>query len=513
MMKSSATIAFKTTSLFLLLVCSACSLPDWIGGSAAQKKLEGDRITLLQQQGTVAPDTIVANQVVQMPHTRRNTRWYKSNGQHVLTESNPRAPWELLTHHTIDIGEGSDDESYPLSMQPVIAEEHIFVMDAEGTLSAIPAASTSGQLTWQTFVEVPEDKENFAGGGIAYDNGILFVNTGFTHVLALNAKTGELLWKKSLASSTRSAPDARAGQVFIQTLDNKLYALNALDGTIEWIHSGIEKDLSSVKAASPLALGEAVVASYSSGGMFALRSSNGKQIWSDSLATENTSNFSFLTDIDTTPVAYEGRIYAGSLAGSLSSFEIFSGTRVWERKFTTSGNLWVAGNFLYALNEKAELAAFYTVNGGVKWASPLPRYVDPEDKDTLIDWSGPVVAGSRLLMVGSHGKMLAVSPLNGEIMHVYDIAEDIHTAPVIAFGNIYLVDNTGNLHVYSGPTKQPTVDDFVNIKHKAPAEAETGVKEQGALSKGIEATGDFFEGILRRFRAEPEDDAQPDGKP
>lgn len=501
------------STLAIILSCTACSVPDWIGGKEAQTKFEGERITLLEQSSTISVDGAIANQRVELPQPRRNTRWYKSSGQHPLTEPNPRSPWELKSHMVIDTGEGSNNDSYPITQQPVIAEDKIFMMDAAGNVSAYNVDNTTSTPVWKTLIDVPEEKENFGQGGLAYDQGVIYVNTGYTTIVALNSKTGELIWKKTLASSIRSAPDARNGQLFVQTLDNKLYSLSAYDGTIQWIHSGIEKELTQLGAASPLALGEAVVASYSSGGLFNLRASNGKQIWTDSLASSGLSSFNVLTDIDATPVVSEGRLYAASVAGSISSFELFSGARVWERRFASSGNLWIAGNFLYAKSEQADIAAFYTVNGGVKWVVSLPRFKDLEEQTGRINWSGPVLSGSRLLVVGSHGKMLAISPLSGEIMQEYDVAEDVYTVPVSAYGNIYLFDNDAQLHIYSGPMKQPTIDDFITSKpHSIVTDVEHDV-EENPIHEAAGAIGEFFSGFLKRFKAEPEDEAQPDEKP
>ncbi len=507
----------KLTSIaslaIIIIATSACTMPEWIGGSGATKKLEGDRITLLQTDKSITTDAAIANKLVQLPSPRRNTRWYKSNAQHILTEQNPRAPWKLKSFKTISVGEGSDDINYPLALQPVIADQKIFVMDAAGTVSAYPVENTTDTPLWITHIEVEEGKENFTQGGLVYDQGKLFVSSGYTAVIALDAQTGAELWKKSISGVTRSAPDARDGQLFVQTLDNRLYALSANDGTILWIHSEIEKELTRIGAASPVALGEAVLASYSSGGIYALKSDSGKGVWTDSLASTDSNSLYLLSDIDVTPVISDGRVYAASQGGALASFELFTGTRVWEREFPSSGGLWIASNFLYAMSEHAEVAAFYTVNGGVKWVSSLPRYQEQEEKEGYIHWSGPIMAGSRLLVVGSHGKMLAISPMSGEIMKEYDIPEDIYAAPVVAYGNIYLYSNDAVLSIYSGPEKIATKEDFINIPNVIPEGAENKDTSEGPVKKGLSSVGEFFQGILKRFKAEPEDEAQSDEKP
>jgi outer membrane protein assembly factor BamB len=496
-----------------LVFLSACSTPDWLGGESAEKPLEGERITLFQTDTSISPDKAIEDQATHLPHPRRNTRWYKSTGQHILTEQNPRSPWNIKEIIRINTGKGSNQKSHPITLRPVIAEEKIFVMDAMGVVSAYPVEDTTKETIWETHIDVPEDKENFTKGGIAYDQGRLFISSGSTSFVALDASNGSLLWKKTLVGATRSAPDVRQGIVFVQTLDNKLYAFTAADGSILWIHEGIQKELTHAGSASPVALGDAVLASYASGELYALRSTDGKPAWSDNLGFSDINSLYLLSDIDSTPVVSEGHVYAASQGGVLAGFELFTGTRVWEREFPSSTDLWVAADFLYGMNEQAELASFYTVNGGVKWTRGLQRYENIKDRKGFIHWSGPVMAGSRLLVVSSHGKMLAVSPMTGEIIAEYTVAKNVYSAPVIAYGNIYLYDNNANLIIYSGPDKVATAEDFEKSTRKTSDKEDASETTDGVTPSSLDNISDFMGSILKRFKAEPEDDAKPDEKP
>lgn len=81
--------------------------------------------------------------------------------------------------------------------------------------------------------------------------GIIYVSTGWSHVYALNAETGEELWHfdaqipKSKLATTCCGPvnrgvalwqgnDDQPLQVFLGALDGRLIALDALTGTINW---------------------------------------------------------------------------------------------------------------------------------------------------------------------------------------------------------------------------------------------------------------------------------------
>lgn len=492
--------------ILTVALLTSCTMPEWIGGSSGKSKLKGDRITLLKVDTSVTPDASVADQQVHLPRPRRNTRWYKSAGEHVLTEQNPRAPWDFTQTTTIETGEGGTDIT-PILLRPVIADQKIFVMDAEGTVSAYPVENPEKPL-WQTHIKLDEEKARFTRGGLAYDQGKLFVNTGYTLVVALDASNGKSLWQKTLASVTRSAPDARDGRVYVQTVDSRLYALSSLDGSIVWIHEGIAKNLIQYGGSSPVAMGDEVISSYASGEIYGLKSYNGKRIWSDSLAYDSTNNLYLLTDIDSTPVVSEGRAFAAGKGGVLAAFDLFNGTRVWEQEFPSSNDLWVAADFVYGLSDHAELAAFYTLNGGVKWVTKLPRYEDEKDRKDFIYWSGPVMAGSRLLVVSSNGRMLSIAPMNGKIIDEYEVPKGIYSAPVIAYDNVYLYDNDADITILSGKATVPTQSDFDKKEAEMAKKQAEKNSDKNVVDRSTEEIGNWFSNFLKHFKAEKKDDAE-----
>ena len=74
-------------------------------------------------------------------------------------------------------------------------------------------------------------------------NGVMYVTTSFNHVYALNAETGEQLWhhkhKMGPITTYCCGPNNRGvavygDMVYFGTLDSKLVALNAADGSVVW---------------------------------------------------------------------------------------------------------------------------------------------------------------------------------------------------------------------------------------------------------------------------------------
>jgi outer membrane protein assembly factor BamB len=73
----------------------------------------------------------------------------------------------------------------------------------------------------------------------------------------------------------------------------------------------------------------------------------------------------------------------------------------------------------------------------------------PDDPDTdRIYHAGPLLAGGRVLVVGSLGELWSLEPATGELLGATEIPDGVTLAPVVADGRLILVDDGGTLHVY-----------------------------------------------------------------
>ena len=123
------------------------------------------------------------------------------------------------------------------------------------------------------------------GGGIAYDDGKIFVTTGFGVVIALDARNRQATSGRSdLGVPIVNAPVVNGGRIFVSTQDNHFYALAEADGRQLWDHQGIAESAGILATTSAAVPGEFVIAPYTSGEIFALRVQNGQPAWNDVLS-------------------------------------------------------------------------------------------------------------------------------------------------------------------------------------------------------------------------------------
>jgi outer membrane protein assembly factor BamB len=193
-----------------------------------------------------------------------------------------------------------------------------------------------------------------------------------------------------------------------------------------------------------------VVVPYSSAEVYALRLDNGRPLWNDTVQRpRRTQGLADINDIDGMPVIEDSRVYVASYGGQMAAIDLLRGIRVWDIDLASTEMPWLAGDFIYLLSTRGEVVCLLRDNGRVRWVSPLPRLTNPEDPTSEpIGWTGPILVGDRLLLAGSTGEALAMSPYNGEILGRIDLAGPVLIPPVAADGTVYLLTENAELLAY-----------------------------------------------------------------
>lgn len=432
--------------LRLVLPCLLLGACDTFLGGSEEPPLPGERIPILLLESDIEPDPRIADVDVILPPPVANEHWPQAGGfpdhamHHLELADAPERAW------SVDIGTPSDDESRILT-SPIVVRGKVYAMDAEAQVTAYDAID--GDEIWEAELTNNEDDDGLIGGGLAYGGGRIIVSTGFAEVFALDPETGEEQWRRPVSGPVRAAPTVSGGRVFVVTIDNKLHALDAGDGSILWTHNGIAETAGLLGGASPAVEGEIVIVPYSSGEIFALRVENGRVLWSDTLTSVRAFDaVSALADIRGHPVIDRGKVYAVSHAGRMVAIDLRTGGRSWERSIGGTDMPWVAGEFIFVLTSDSELLAMSRRGGQIRWVTRLPKFEDEEDKTGPISWTGPVLASDRLVVANSASEAYAVSPYTGELLGRLDLPDDVYVSPVVALGSIYFLTEGADLAAY-----------------------------------------------------------------
>lgn len=424
-----ARIAGPMLAGLLLGGCGLANFSDFWFGETDGPPLPGQRVAVLLQSSEIEPDARIADLEVRLPPPLRNADWPQDGGypdhamHHLAVAAVPKKVWEA------SVGDGASSRAR-LTAQPIVFDGRIYAMDVVSHVSAFDMAS--GKRLWRTDLLEDREEEGAFGGGVAYYDGRIFVATGFAQVIALDAADGKEIWRTKLPGPMRAAPTVTDGRVFAVSIDNQLHALSATDGKKLWSHAGITETAGLLGGASPAVAGDVVVVPYSSGELIALRVENGRAVWVDTLAAiRRIDALSALADIRGKPVIDRGRVFAISHSGQMVSIDLRTGGRAWDRKVGGVNTPWVAGDFVYVLSNDAQLICLTRDAGRVRWVTQLPRYRDDDSTANPITWIGPVLASDRLILSGSHGEVVSVSPYDGEVLGAIAFDSGVSVPPVV----------------------------------------------------------------------------------
>lgn len=451
--------------LTVALLASSCSAVDtvsgWFDTGGKKSKLRGERISVMTADETLHIDDSLKDVPVQLPAPYKNADWpepggYASNAMYHLD-----APGPLHVEWQQDAGKGSDTQSR-LTAAPVVAEGHIYVIDSAAHVFAFDAKS--GNPLWDKSIAPVERNPNWMnawgllgegnkidptkgfGGGVAFDDGKLFATSGFGEVVAMDARSGKILWTQDIAVPILNAPTANGGRVFVSSYDNHFFALAQSDGRRLWDHQGISESAAILESTSAAVAGEYVMAPYSSGEIYALRVQNGRPAWNDMLTHSGMATaLSELDDIAGRPVVDRDIVFAISHSGIMAAISLNTGDRFWSRDIGGIQTPWAAGDYVYVLTTDEQVICLTRKEGKVKWIHQLQRFEDPEGKHGAIVWAGPVLVSDRLIAVSSTGIAAALSPYTGQLIGRMEIPAGTYIAPVVADSTLYLYTSDAQL--------------------------------------------------------------------
>ena len=130
------------------------------------------------------------------------------------------------------------------------------------------------------------------------------------------------------------------------------------------------------------------------------------------------------------------------------ALDITSGQRMWELNIAGISTPWVAGDWVFVVTTDAKLMCIYRQNGHVRWINQLPQFEKPKKKKGDIEYSGPVLAGNRLLLTSASGQLIQVDPATGNFQSQTDVGARVNLPPVVANSTLYILDDQARLHAY-----------------------------------------------------------------
>jgi outer membrane protein assembly factor BamB len=214
---------------------------------------------------------------------------------------------------------------------PALDSTAVYAVNAEGEITKLDPAT--GRQLWQVNVGEP------ISGGVGTGAGIVIVGSSKGNVFAYDV-SGKQVWKARLSSEILSVPRYFDGIVIARSGDNRIYGLDASDGSRKWVYERINPALTLRSSVGVVVDSGAIYAGFAGGKMVAIRADNGKLIWEATVAQpRGVTEIERIADITSLPVVDGGLVYAVAYQGKIAAVDRRTGKVVWNRDISSYSGL------------------------------------------------------------------------------------------------------------------------------------------------------------------------------
>ncbi|WP_282014064.1 PQQ-binding-like beta-propeller repeat protein [Marinifilum flexuosum] len=273
-------------------------------------------------------------------------------------------------------------------------------------------------------------------------------------VYCYDRNNGKLLWTAKVegiagspAKSPEVTPDTGHAASTLTTDGKSVFAIFAngdiialdFNGKQKWAKNLGVPDNHYGHSSSLLVYQDKLIVQYDhkkSARLVALSTANGDELWS----TKRKVRVSWASPV----IAEIGGNTEVILAADpcVASYDVNTGKELWKLDCITGEvgpSVAVGDGIVFALNEYASLVAIKPgANPEILW----------EAYDYLSDVPSPVISGDNLIIVTSYGAVVCYDAKSGEIRWEQEFGSGFYASPILANGNVYLLDREGVMHIF-----------------------------------------------------------------
>lgn len=271
------------------------------------------------------------------------------------------------------------------------------------SLAAAQVGAEGAQVLW-TFTA---DDEVRASPMINHD--VVYFGSYDTNLYALNAKSGDFLWKAPTKAGICSTAAMAGDLVVVGSEDNYVYGFDARRGSTVWTYR-----TGAAVRSSPKVYKDLLYFGSDDQNIYCLQADTGQVSWK-----YRTWNF-----VRSSAAIAKGLIFIGSSDGNLYALDMLNGTLKW--KLHTLGAIistpLVVGNMVIVGSMDNYIYAVDADTGFRSWQHECQRSVS----------ASPAVIGERVMVGSADGILYALDAHSGRLIWRYDAGSQITSSPRVS---------------------------------------------------------------------------------
>jgi outer membrane protein assembly factor BamB len=308
------------------------------------------------------------------------------------------------------------DASGEITSSAAVSNGVIYFTGRRGDIYAVDAQS--GDIRWQAHLG-----DYILRSSPAISGNTVFVTGGYA-LFALNATTGEELWKLPIQYAAQSSPTIAGSLVFVASQDGRLYAVDAASGAQEWSYNA-----EGIIFGAPAISGGIAYIGTDAGMLHAISIERGNFIWKDGIGG----------NLVASPAVANGLVIVSSRGQGVIALDARNGEEQWRYSVSGRSSVAISQGIVLAGSDDGGVHAISLETGEPLWLFPTGSEV----------LSSPVVVGS-VAYVASGLNLYAIDLTTGAGIWRFSTTDVIESSPAIANEQIYLGSRDGFLYAIGG---------------------------------------------------------------
>ena len=329
------------------------------------------------------------------------------------------------------------------------ARDRVYVGSSQGSLWAF---SSAGQRIYR--YNAGESLENEPA--LDPDRDELFFGTEEGRLHAIRASTGQARWRTVVGGPLRQLPLLTPDAVYVVTETDVVTAVSRQSGEVLWRYRRDPPDGFSITGHAGLLIHEGIVVTgFTDGVLAGLDATDGRVIWErdTDVDVEAESTAVRFRDVNTTPVLFEGDIWAASVGAGLYRLNASNGSVLY-RDPSLTGVTAILGldTHKLVLAQSQEGLVCIDANGQTVWRRPLRQGA-----------ANAIRSSGHLLVVGeSEGALVAFHAESGQELGRIDAGTGFSGPIAVALRRGFALSNGGSLLAFDiGASTAPRQTDWL----------------------------------------------------
>ncbi|HEY5762022.1 MAG TPA: outer membrane protein assembly factor BamB [Rhodocyclaceae bacterium] len=244
------------------------------------------------------------------------------------------------------------------ALRPAANADAVFIAAPDGRLGRYRA----GEPVWEIATKLP------ISGGVSTDGEIVVVGTSKGEVVAFATNDGSERWRARVSSEVLAPPVFAGDRILVRSGDHRLFALDARDGTRQWVMQRTTPALTLRVTTPPVFAENFAFLGYPGGKLLAVGVANGAVLWEGSVAlSKGTTELERIADIAGSPVLGPREVCAAAYQGRVACFDLSSGNLIWAQEVSADSSIALDSSNIYVADTDGVVHAYARADGKLVW--------------------------------------------------------------------------------------------------------------------------------------------------